>query len=45
MAWYGGAQRRVALVSGTGPWYRSGQGLVPLRWVQVRDREGTHRQE
>ena len=45
MAWCGGAQRRVALVSGTGPWYRSGQGLVPLRWVQVRDREGTHRQE
>ena len=45
VAWYGGAQRRVALVSGTGPWYRSGQGLVPLRWVQVRDREGTHRQE
>jgi len=45
VAWYGGARRRVALVSGTGHWYRSGQGLVPLRWVQVRDLEGTHRQE
>jgi hypothetical protein len=43
--WYGGGQRRVAYKSGTGQWYKSGQGLVPLRWVYVRDRSGTHRDE
>jgi DDE superfamily endonuclease len=43
--WYGGGTRRVSLASGTGHWYKSGRGLVPLRWVFVRDREGTHRDE
>jgi hypothetical protein len=43
--WYGGGARRVALASGAGHWYKSGRGLVPLRWVFVRDREGTHRDE
>jgi DDE superfamily endonuclease len=43
--WYGGGTRRVALASGTGHWYKAGQGLVPLRWVFVRDRQGTHRDE
>lgn len=43
--WYGGGTRRVSLVSGTGQWYKSGQGLVPLRWVFVRDGDGTHRDE
>jgi hypothetical protein len=45
VGWYGGGQREVRLLSGTGRWYRSGQGLVPLRWVFVRDRTGTHRDE
>ena len=43
--WYGGGTRLVAVVSRTGCWYKSGAGLVPLRWVFVRDRPGTHRDE
>jgi hypothetical protein len=45
VSWYGGGTRRVAVVSGTGHWYKSGQALVPLRWVFVRDLTGTHRDE
>ncbi|MEO6810282.1 MAG: transposase [Isosphaeraceae bacterium] len=45
VAWYGGGTRRVGLLSQTGHWYKSGAGLVPLRWVFVRDRDGTHRDE
>jgi len=45
VAWYGGEQRRVEVVTGTGWWYRSGHPLVPVRWVFVRDRTGTHREE
>jgi DDE superfamily endonuclease len=45
VAWYGGGTRRVGTVTGDGRWYKSGQGLVPLRWVFVRDRDGTHRDE
>ncbi len=43
--WYGGSQRVVRAVGGTGGWYRGGAGLVPLRWVYVRDESGTHRDE
>jgi len=43
--WYGGADRRVGWVSGTGLWYKSGAGVVPIRWVFVRDLQGTHRDE
>jgi hypothetical protein len=43
--WYGGGTRLVSLTGGSGHWYKSGRGLVPLRWVFVRDREGTHRDE
>jgi len=45
VAWYGGQRRRVEVVTGTGWWYRSGRPLVPVRWVFVRDRSGTHRDE
>ncbi|MBV8315969.1 MAG: transposase [Planctomycetaceae bacterium] len=45
VAWYGGGSRRVGLLSRTGHWYKSGAGLVPIRWVFVRDRDGTHRDE
>lgn len=45
VAWYGGGRRDVATVSGTGHWYRSGQGLVAVRWVFVQDRTGSHRDE
>jgi hypothetical protein len=45
VAWYGGGRRRVEVVSETGHWYKGGAGLVPIRWVFVHDREGTHRDE
>jgi hypothetical protein len=45
VGWYGGGQRWVATATGTGHWYKAGRGLVPLRWVFVRDRSGTHRDE
>jgi hypothetical protein len=45
VSWYGGGKRRVGTVGRTGHWYKAGEGLVPLRWVFVRDRTGTHREE
>jgi hypothetical protein len=45
VAWYGGGRRAVDIVSGTGHWYKAGQGLVEVRWVYVQDRTGTHREE
>jgi len=45
VGWYGGGTRRLEMSSGTGRWFKSGKGLVPIRWVFVRDREGTQRDE
>jgi hypothetical protein len=45
VAWYGGGRRDVEVVTGTGQWYKAGQGLVPVLWVWVQDRTGTHRDE
>jgi hypothetical protein len=45
VGWYGGGKRDVETLEGTGHWYKAGQKLVPLRWVFVRDRTGTHRDE
>ena len=45
VAWYGGGRREVEVVSGVGHWHKSGVGLVPVRWVYVRDLTGTHRDE
>jgi hypothetical protein len=45
VAWYGGGVRDVEVVSGTGHWYKSGQGLVEVRWVFVHDLTGAHRDE
>jgi hypothetical protein len=45
VAWYGGGHRPVTTVTGTGQWYKTGRGLVPVRWVHVRDATGTHRDE
>jgi hypothetical protein len=45
VGWYGGGTRRVETHTGTGHWFKSGKGLVPIRWVFVRDRQGTHRDE
>ena len=43
--WYGGGTRHVAVVTDCGHWYKGGGGLVPIRWVFVEDRSGTHRDE
>lgn len=45
VGWYGGGRRDVAVVSGTGQWYKTGQGLVAVRWVFVHDVTGSHRDE
>jgi DDE superfamily endonuclease len=45
VGWYGGGNRRVETATGTGHWYKAGEGLVPILGVFVRDREGTHRDE
>lgn len=45
VAWYGGGRRDIAIVSASGHWYKAGQGLTPVRWVYVKDRTGTHRDE
>jgi hypothetical protein len=45
VGWYGGGTRRVEVVTGTGHWYKAGDGLVPVRWVFVHDLQGTHRDE
>lgn len=36
MRWYGGKTRTIDLLSDTGYWYRSGKGVVRVRWVAVR---------
>ena len=45
VAWYGGGTRRVEAATGTGHRYKGGGGLVPVRWVFVKDATGTHRDE
>ena len=45
MNWYGGPSRRVEVVTGTGHWYQSGEGLVEVLWLFVQDLTGTHRDE
>jgi hypothetical protein len=45
VAWYGGGTRQVETATGDGHWYKAGHGMVPIRWVFVRDRDGTHRDE
>lgn len=45
MRWYGGGWRNVEVVTGTGCWYKSGKGIVPVLWVYVKDLDGTHRDE
>ena len=39
--WYGHSSRRVEVATGTSLWYNSGNPVVPIRWVLVRDLEGT----
>jgi DDE superfamily endonuclease len=45
VSWYGGGRRSVEVVTGKGCWYESGGKLVPVLWVFVHDRSGTHREE
>jgi DDE superfamily endonuclease len=45
VTWYGGGRRQVDVVAGSGCWYRGGRPLVPVLWVFVHDRTGTHREE
>jgi uncharacterized protein YerC len=45
VAWYGGGRRDVAVVTGPAHWYQGGAGLVPVLWVYVHDRTGTHRDD
>ncbi|MCM2375073.1 IS701 family transposase [Aporhodopirellula aestuarii] len=45
VGWYGGGVRNVEVISGTGGWYKSGKGLVMIRWVYVHDLDATHRDE
>ena len=39
--WYDGTTRIVELTSQTALWYRSGKPPVPIRWVLIRDPQGT----
>jgi len=43
--WYGATERNVKLTGDDAYWYRSGHGLLPIRWVFVRDDTGTRRDE
>ena len=45
VAWYGGGRRNVEVVTGTGHWYKQGEGLVAVLWVFVHDCTGTHRDD
>jgi hypothetical protein len=45
VTWYGGGTRAVEAATGAGHWYKGGEGLVPIRWVYVKDATGTHRDE
>ena len=38
--WYGQAEQRLEVATGTAVWYHSGMPVVPLRWVIVRDPDG-----
>jgi hypothetical protein len=40
--WYDGQVRTLEIVSDTAVWYHSGKPVVPLRWVLVRDPQGTY---
>jgi len=38
--WYGEGRRTLEIVSGTAVWRHSGQPVVPIRWVLIRDPKG-----
>ena len=45
VTWYGGGVRDVEVMTATGHWYKSGEGLVLVRWVLVRDQTEKPRDE
>lgn len=38
--WYGKKQRVVQIATGTALWYKSGEPIVPLRWILIKDSDG-----
>jgi hypothetical protein len=38
--WYGEGRRKIDIVSRTAVWRHSGQPVVPIRWVLIRDPKG-----
>lgn len=43
LAWYGGRLKTVEYATGTALWHTQGRDPVPLRWLLVREPEGTVR--
>ena len=41
VSWYGGIPRIVEMATGTALWYHAGVPPVPIRWVLIRDPQGT----
>jgi len=41
VSWYGGIRRQVEVATGTALWYHAGIPPVALRWILVRDPEGS----
>jgi hypothetical protein len=41
--WYQSDNRRVEVLTGTAVWYHCGMPVVPLRWVLVRNPQGSFR--
>ena len=39
--WYGKRGRELEVTTGTAVWYHAGMPVIPLRWVLVRDPDGT----
>ena len=39
--WYGKSERELEIATGTAVWYHAGMPVVPLRWILVRDPDGT----
>src|SRR5919202_1826681 len=39
--WYGGGRRDVDVATRTAVWYHTGLPPVPIRWVLIRDPQGT----
>ncbi|TWU58408.1 hypothetical protein [Rubripirellula reticaptiva] len=43
--WHGGGWRNVEVITGVDGWFKSGEGLVSIRWGHVRDLDSTHRDD